>query len=363
MKARIISEIEAEGPMTFDVYMEMCLYDPDEGFFSAGPVRSGKQGDFVTSPEITWAFGYCVGEWVESVSYPWSEQMEDSGSGGVGSREPTALVEVGAGSGSLLRELSDGWFYNDFPVYVVERSRAARATLGERFPKAGVVGMIDEIPTGIDVTIVANEILDNMPAALARRRQGTWVEIAVGLSEGELVLVEVPGRDDVVAWCNDVFGDVEDGTTVSAQLAVTEWVDALFVHFGSVSLCLIDYGEESAELAARSASSIVRTYRTHQDGLDWLAHPGETDITVDVNVTAVVQAIARAGREVRLMTQREFCLGYGLGEVIADMKHSEQVAASQGEIMDQLRNRSDRLDMEAVIDEDGLGAFKVVLVE
>jgi SAM-dependent MidA family methyltransferase len=84
---------------------------------------------------------------------------------------------------------------------------------------------------------------------------------------------------------------------------------------------------------------------------------------VDVNVDGVLKAIARAGREARLLSQREFALENGIGELIADAGEGEAFAASTGAIMNQLENRSERLDMEALIDPTGLGAFKVFLVD
>jgi len=347
MRARIIARIESAGPMPFDEYMEMCLYDPDDGFFAAGPVRSGKKGDFVTSPEISWAFGVPVGEWVDA-NVPSTNAV---------------LVEVGAGSGSLFGEVADLWFAGDHGVFAIERSAAARRLLAKRYPDAAVVESLDEIPSGNGAVIVANEVLDNMPAALAKSTDDGWVEIAVGHEADELSLVEIPARDDVARWCDETFGDVHSGTTVSAQLAVAAWIDRVLDHFGTVTMCLIDYGGTSEELTAKHPSSIVRTYRSHQDSVDWLQHPGESDITVDVNITGVLKAIARAGRRARLMNQRDFCLGYGLGELIEDTAYREQLSASTGAIMDQLENRSERLDMEALIDPTGLGAFKVILVE
>lgn len=347
MTQRVIKRVNDDGPMPFDEYMEICLYDPDGGFFATGPVRSGKKGDFVTSPEITWAFGHCVGEWIDS-NVP---------------RSRAALVEIGSGSGTLLAEIIPPWSDAHDPVYAVERSEASRAFLRGRFPNATVVDAIDKIPGGIDAVIVANEVLDNMPAALARRTVDGWVEIAVGLDRDGLKLVEIPARSKVVEWCDVTFGAVAPGTTVSVQLAIAEWIEAVFDHFGAVTMCLIDYGGSAEVLAERHLSSIVRTYRRHQNGLDWLQHPGETDITVDVNVTGVVDAIARAGREIRLMSQRDFVLEHGLDELIEDATYQERLFASTGEIMAQLESRSERLDFEALIDPTGLGGFQVILVE
>ena len=43
-----MEHIRVSGPMPFDEYMDWCLYDLEEGFFSAGPVRSGKKGERLT---------------------------------------------------------------------------------------------------------------------------------------------------------------------------------------------------------------------------------------------------------------------------------------------------------------------------
>ncbi len=331
--------------MPFDEYMEWCLYDPEEGFFSAGPIRSGKKGDFVTSPEISWSFGVPVGEWAEK-SMP---------------SDHAALIEVGAGSGALLSQVADIWTTLRNPVYAVERSVRARARIAAVVEDVQVVSELGEVPRGIDAVIIANEVLDNIPAALARRVNVGWVEVAVDAEGENLELVDIPARADVLMWCDDTFSDVPDGTVVSVQLGVAAWIDAVFEHFGEVSLCLIDYGGTSRDLAGRDPASVVRSYRAHQSGLDWLQHPGETDITVDLNVDAVVRAIKRSGHEARVTSQRKFCLEYGLGDVIADAVEREQMAAAGGQIMRQLENRSERLDLEALIDPDGLGAFRVIL--
>lgn len=333
--------------MPFDEYMEMCLYDPDEGFFAAGPLRSGKKGNFVTSPEISWAFGHCIGEWVDN-NIPSAH---------------AALIEVGPGSGNLLREVIAPWSDSGDPVYAVERSDASRAFHEKRFPDATVVASLGEIPVGTDAVIIANEVLDNMAAALACRTKDGWVEVAVGVEGDDLMLVEIAARREVAEWCEDVFGAAPAGVTVSVQLAVSDWIAGVFDHFGKVTMCLIDYGGRSDELIARDPRPVVRTYRKHQSGFDWLQHPAETDITVDVNVTGVLKAIARAGHKASLISQRDFVLEQGLDELIAETRDDEQLAASKGAIMHQLENRSERLDMEALIDPNGLGAFKVILVE
>ncbi|MEN8239842.1 MAG: SAM-dependent methyltransferase [Actinomycetota bacterium] len=347
MKQRIIDRISASGPMYFDTFMDMCLYDPSDGYFSTGKVRSGTGADFVTSPELTSLFGVLVGTWAATAQV----------------RTSPILVEVGAGSGALLEELAPRWFDDERDVYAVEVSTVARAYITRTLPGVNVVASFDDLPRGTDAVVVANEVLDNLPAALARRTDAGWMEIAVAASGGELELVDVQARPDVVAWCVEVFDTVAEGAVVTVQLAARSFLEGVLKRFDHVSMCIIDYGASASELAGRDPASIVRTYRKHRSGHDWLVHPSETDITVDVNTTAIELAARSLGASVSTTNQREFLIDHGIGGLIDNALAMEQRYASSGQIMRQLESRSERIDLEALIDPDGLGGFVVLIIE
>jgi len=52
--------ITARGPLPFAQYMERCLYAPGLGYYSAGRIKFGADGDFVTAPELGGIFARCV---------------------------------------------------------------------------------------------------------------------------------------------------------------------------------------------------------------------------------------------------------------------------------------------------------------
>jgi SAM-dependent MidA family methyltransferase len=333
--------------MYFDSYMDACLYNPDRGFFSAGRVRPGDQSDFVTSPEVSPMFGILIASW--------AAKSDPSGS--------AAFIEFGSGSGALLREVAPSWLDNGRDVFAVEVSGASREAIAAEFPDVRVVASFNELPAGGDAVIVANEVLDNLPAALARRANGSWVEIGVDTNGKDLVVAELPARRDVIDWCETEFACAEDGSVVSVQLAAGWFIEGVLKRFRRSVMCIIDYGAPAEDLATRDTGQVVRTYRDHTTGHDWLAVPGATDVTVDVNVSAIERVIRRSGARVERHTQRDFLVELGAIERINDAIDREQRHAADGDVMSQLVARSERVSIEALLDPDGLGGFEVLVIE
>lgn len=342
MKATILESIRMRGVMPFDAYMERCLYDADDGFFTTGRGAPGRGGDFVTSPEVSDEFGACVARWVATA----------------GPSATAPLVEVGAGSGALLAAMDAVGRRR----YAVERSPAARRVILDRLDGVEVAAALDDLPPLEEAVVVANELLDNLPVALARRTDDYWVEVGVGVSDGELSWEDVRARGEVTTWCAETFPLAAPGTMVTVQLAATAWIADILGRFSSLSMCLVDYASPSAELSQRAPGDLVRSFRKHTSPTDWLAAPGQADITVDVNIDAVVAAAMRCGATVEVTTQREFLTDHGARASVQRLVEAEQTAAREGRVMDQLAARSDRIDLEALLDPSGLGGFTVFLI-
>src|SRR3981081_1688678 len=102
----IRGEIAASGGwISFARYMELALYAPGLGYYSAGARKLGKGGDFVTAPEISPLYGQTLARQVKQVL----EAGVDEGVGGQVQRVRGAgcggVLEVGAGSGALAATL------------------------------------------------------------------------------------------------------------------------------------------------------------------------------------------------------------------------------------------------------------------
>lgn len=334
LKQRIIDEIASNGPMPFERFMEVALYDPD-GFFGGETLRSEKAGDFLTSPEVSSLFGETLARHVAKV-------RDRIGA-------PFTVVEVGAGSGSLLRALLTEI---DVDAVAVEASPAARESL------AGTATVVEELPRRIRGVVLANELLDNLPMALAQKTGDVWRERWVGHSDGELAFVDASPRPEVVEWLDRYAGPVADGGWVEVQLAARVWLEDLIARVEAGSIVLIDYGDTSENLLGRRRDGTLRTYRAHHLGPHPLDEPGETDITADVNFSALIDIPAMA----KLHRQDDFLTGLGLRDRLSELRRAELDAARARDEGERLRLRSLRTEAETLLHPRGLGDFRVLEV-
>ena len=268
LQQRIRRDIETRGPIPFEVFMELALYDPDGGFFTTGKLRSERGGDFLTSPEVSALFGETLARFVE-------QERERIG-------QPFEVVEVAAGSGSLIEPLRRSV---DVEAWAVEASPAAREALGVLLDPDRVSSALPDRIRGV---VIANELIDNLPMALAQRVEGGWRERWVGVDGEGLAMIDTAARADVLEWLTAYAGDVPEGGWVEVQLAAGSWLRDVLHRLEAGSVMVFDYGDTSENLIPRRQDGTIRTYRAHHLGPHPLDEPGETDITADVNFTALV---------------------------------------------------------------------------
>jgi len=127
------------------------------------------------------------------------------------------------------------------------------------------------------------------------------------------------------------------------------------------ALVAIDYGGTAEELAPRRREGTLRTYRAHHLGPEPLLDPGTTDITVDVNFTAMAAAARAGGASVELLRQDDFLGAWGLRDVVRELREQELALATEGDAMERLAVRSERTDAETLLHPRGLGDFRVMV--
>ena len=80
----------ADNWIDFADYMDLALYAPGLGYYSAGATKFGAAGDFVTAPEISPLFSRCIARVAAEV---------------LGNYSPGVILEVGAGTGCMAAEI------------------------------------------------------------------------------------------------------------------------------------------------------------------------------------------------------------------------------------------------------------------
>lgn len=343
MRDVIAARVAESGPLPFEEFMRLALYG-EGGFFTSSTLRSQRGGDFLTSPEVSALFGETLATLVEA-------ERERIG-------EPFRLVEVAGGSGSLLRSLLTAV---DVEAWAVEVSPAAVEALSEVVGVDRVVSRVDDVPDPLRGVVVANELLDNLPMAIAQMTEDGWRERWVGSDSEGLVFVDADPRPEVLDWLDRFAGPVDVGGWVEVQLEAFGWVRSLVNRLQAGAVVLFDYGDTSENLAPRRQDGTLRTYRAHHLGPHPLDEPGATDITADVNFTAIEAAARDAGAEVQLWRQDEFLASLGLRDRISSMRHEELELARSGQEMARLRLRTIRSEAETLLHPRGLGDFRVVV--
>ncbi len=341
LKEIIQQRISTSGPIPFEEFMWLSLYDPDGGFFATGKLRSEKAGDFLTSPEVSPLFGQTLAAYVE-------EERRRIG-------EPFELVEVAGGSGSLLRPLLESV---KVEASAIEASPAARAALRAMLPEDRVS---ESMPDRIRGVVIANELIDNLPMALAQRVEGVWRERWVGNDSEDLGFVDAEARPEVVDWLDSHGGEVPDGGWVEVQLQAEVWIRDALDRLEEGSVVIFDYGDTAENLVPRRQDGTLRTYRAHHLGPHPLDEPGGTDITADVNFSALIAAAKLCGAAVELHRQDDFLTDLGLRDLLSELRHAELEAARSGDEMERLRLRTRKTEAETLLHPRGLGDFRVLV--
>lgn len=349
LKERIRRLIRREGPIPFDRFMEMALYDPDGGYFGSGPLRSRAEGDFLTSPETSGEFGATLARFVENEFRR------------LGRPAGFTVLEVGAGSGTLLSPLLGALDWAPRTV-AVEVSPAARQTLRQALPGVEVVAD-DRALDPFSGVVIANEVVDNLPVAVAvRTGDGGWAERRVWCEGADLVLLEAPVRSDVLAWLEAHAADVPAGGVVECQPAASNWLGRMIDLLDAGAVVVIDYGDTSEGLLPRRRrGGTLRTYRAHHLSQHPLDEPGSMDITADVDFSALAAVAAGRGMRHRLYRQDDFLSELGLDGRRAELRQRELAEARGGDPMERLRLRSRVKEIETLLHPRGFGDFRVLV--
>jgi SAM-dependent MidA family methyltransferase len=350
LRALISGEIAAQGPIPFSRFMELALYAPGLGYYSAGATKFGAAGDFVTAPELGPLFAACVADALAPV-------LREVG-------PPAQFVELGGGSGAFAEVALKKLMAADaLPARyaILEPSADLRERQRERLsqrlvpPLFELVEWLDRpIEQHWDGVLFANEVLDALPTPRFAIRHGEVFEEHVALDgDGRFVRSDRPADALLSAAVRHVERQLDqpfaDGYRSELLPQLPYWLQAVVGGMRRGALLFVDYGYPRREyyLPQRSDGTL-RAFHRHALVADVHARPGLQDITASVDFTALAEAGTGAGYDLAgYTTQAGFLIGNGLERNLAE---AEARAADEAGRL-RLRQEAKRLTLPSEMGE------------
>jgi SAM-dependent MidA family methyltransferase len=388
LRQKIEQEIREQGPIPFSRYMELCLYDPELGYYSRHTEQFGKAGDFYTSSDVHAVFGRLVARQFEEM---WRI---------LGSPERIALVELGAGRGLFAQDVLD-WSEKKFPDFfhalryiLVENSNRLRhclqstlarhlasgkaeldspcpvntvyqsapptaaerrqntahgpsATLkvnssrglgndGDQGPKGRkslnpILPMISDRPT----IIFANEFFDALPVEVLSS-QGS---LRIDVRDGRFLEIWAPPSPEELEFLDRFSVHPEPGERIEVPLIAQTYIDHIAASVQHGFILVIDYGYTREEQLAGRHRGTLKAFRRHSVSANPYEAPGEQDITADVSFTALAAAAERHGMQTqKLITQSQFLMGIGEANQFADAFEECRLPQERAKVALQLKH-------------------------
>ncbi|SJZ95193.1 class I SAM-dependent methyltransferase [Consotaella salsifontis] len=322
---RIAALIDEQGPISLETYWSMALYDRQGGYYMAR-MPFGREGDFITAPEISQMFGELLGAWMVAA---WR---------GLGAPAPFIFAEIGPGRGTLMADMLrtarklEPDFAKAARVHMIEVSdRLAdvqMATLDRLDLPVSRVRALGELPEG-PLLLVGNELFDALPIRQFIHDGSEWREQRIGRSQDGLAFVACPLDTEDAAWLTALPGlpPPSAGTILEMSPARTALAHSVARRLAAASgaALFIDYGHGG--LAYGDTFQAI----SRHERADPLAEPGEADLTSHVEFGSLARAMQAGGLAVApLANQGDFLLSLGLleraGALGAGRSAAEQAA-------------------------------------
>lgn len=311
----IAAEVAAnEGWLPFSRFMELALYAPGLGYYSAGSRKFGEAGDFVTAPELTPLFA-------RTLARQLAELLPQTGG---------EIIEFGAGSGRLAADLLSAldelgclprrYAIIDLSPDLIERQQATIASLPEHLRTR--VEWLSSLPEQVDGILLGNEVLDAMPCELVfRDEQKQLKQRGVTIRDGAFCYEDRDFADAALAeLAANLVPDIPRYES-EISLANRGFIHTLAHVLQRGAIIMIDYGHSAGEYyhPERSMGTLLGHYR-HHTVQDPFYLPGLMDLTCHVDFSAVAQSGIDAGLDlIGYTSQAQFLVNAGITDLLSHL--------------------------------------------
>ena len=321
LEDRIRAEIDAKGGwISFARFMELALYEPGLGYYSAGAAKLGADprdgSDFTTAPELSPLFA-------RALARPVAQVLAASA---------PEILEIGGGSGKLAADLlleleRINALPERYALLEVSADLRARqkAMLAARAPHlAARVVWLDALPERIAGAVIGNEVLDALPVQWVVRKDAGWFERGVCVDGVQaFAYLDLPAGAGLQETIAEELGSVPrliEGYQTEIHGPASAFVATLVERMADdrTTAWFIDYGFPASEYyhPQRDQGTLMAHYR-HRAHAGLLRWPGLQDLSAHVNFSAIASAVRAAGGEVRgYASQAAFLIDCGIAALL-----------------------------------------------
>ncbi|MCX7858299.1 MAG: SAM-dependent methyltransferase [Deltaproteobacteria bacterium] len=310
-------EIEKEGVISFERFMELALYFPGYGYYMSNRLPWGKEGDYYTAPQLHKIFGIMAGIQLKEF---WEV---------MGKPKRFTVIEGGPGDGSLARSV-----LSYLSEYEKDLFRSLCYVLLEKNPFFQILQKdklnqfenviwsedLRDIPLFCGV-FISNELFDSFPVRRVKMEEDLK-EIYVTFKEGDFVEFLENASSDLKTYIDRFTEGLPKGFITEVCLKLKEFLDELSVKLEEGFIFTVDYGFTSKEYYSkeRSGGTLV-CYFKHRFHDNPYINVGEQDITAHVNFSALhIWGEERDFQTVGFCPLAPYLVSLGIDRVIEAMK-------------------------------------------
>lgn len=275
--------------MTFARFMEMALYDPEDGYYASGRATIGKAGDFYTNVSVGPVFGWLLARHLEDL---WRL---------LGRPASFSVVEQGANDGQLASDIlsvAGGAFAEAMQYVIVEPVETLKQRQVDRLQRSASVRHVQSIEElePFEGVVFGNELVDAFPFHIMHSTGNGWDELFVSCPNAE-TFAFTRGRTSAVASRHaSELPMRKEGNLAEVRPAADAWLAAIASRMTRGFVIIADYGASREELfSSEKTRGSFACYHNHLRDDDVLTNPGHKDITAHVDFTALSEAAREAG--------------------------------------------------------------------
>jgi len=321
LKGKIASQIASQGGwLPFSRYMEMALYEPGMGYYSAGAHKLGAGGDFTTAPELSPLFGAAIC----STLLPVLEGLKEKGL-------PTQILEFGAGSGklatSILNRLNDlGFDLDRYDIIEISPDLAQRQKkkIGDALKELKLstqCNWLNALPKDFMGIILANEVIDAIPCDAIIYQNGFWYWHGVSFANGKFIWkIGVPVEQELLPE-SLLSGNFSEGYVTELHMPANAWMHQVAKHLDTGLFLTFDYGFPEGEYYhPQRLEGTLMAHHRHHAIQDPFHLPGLCDLTTHIEWSQIARsALAENTDDVFLTNQAAYLLDAGIGDIALEI--------------------------------------------